>query len=330
MKWTAVSIVAGLCLSGCMAPNAVVGSTDKTTQRAAASNELGGLPNSEAAHTAVQTSVPSAFALNAAAQPFLQSLLKVVEPQRLTLATRLLADPVVSQGLANWERSTSDAQLKVLKQVAAIEGDVMGFQVPPIVSTPGAPPQPGMMAFYQPGDTDIGQVVLYPSIIARGGKYLAISTLVHEMRHAAQYQLVTNSAASTDADTQNLVNAYNGSWSALDAIGTESTLAYGDYVHLNVEYDAFQTGNEVAALVSKGSFDQTGFGFIDTHYDGSGKLTFSLLDLLPQVAADNLVVKVNTAEADAERQRGGSVTRQPYQVVSPRRTTTVRNSRFGR
>ncbi|MBC7543564.1 MAG: hypothetical protein H7338_12625 [Candidatus Sericytochromatia bacterium] len=277
---------------------------------------LGGLTNSLAAHPSVQLAKPKAFALAPEAKPFLEALSRTVEPMRVRLAERLLTDPAVTQGLARWERATAADQPATLNVVAAIEGEVMGCLVPPIVAQTGRAAQAGTMAYYLPGTDDIGQVVLYPDVMAHGGKYLALATLVHEIRHAAQYQLMQagdrNQGAAAE-DTVTLVNAYEETWKAITALGGESAIAYGDYVHLNIEYDAFQTGNQVAAIVSKGTFDALGNGFIDTQYTANAKPVLSLLDLAETLSGTTLIVAVNQAQFKAENQRGGTVSRQRHQ-----------------
>src|SRR5262249_33823490 len=155
-------------------------------------------------------------------------------------------------------------------------------QVPDVVQQTGAPPSSGMMAYFQSSTTGNGTIVLYVDEIAQAGKYMAIASVVHEMRHAAQYQLVAANRglfSALDPGQKPLASAYAAAWQAMDALGGESSLAYGDYAHLNVEYDAFQTGNEVASILSNGQFDASGFGFLDTHYDGSGTVGLDLSNL---------------------------------------------------
>ncbi len=299
-------------LSGC-APFAMVA---EVPSKAADTASFGGLPADLAAHPSVELRSPQAFTLTIEARPFLQALSRAVEPQRRQLAARLLADPAIVNGLAVWERSNTTAQLAVLKRVAAIEGEVMGFTVPPLLEQAGSPPQQGMMAYYQPGVSDIGKVVLYPTSIARGGKYLALATLVHEMRHAGQYQLVQAADNTLSADERTLATTFGNTWDAMQLLGGEGQLAYGDYAHLSVEFDAFQTGNEVAAIVSQGTFDSLGFGFVDADFDAKAKPTLDLFDLAQRLAGSELISNVNQAEFKAESARGVNVSRQRNQVVS--------------
>jgi hypothetical protein len=186
----------------------------------------------------------------------------------------------------------------------------MDCQEPTIVAKSGGSGQAGLMAYYQPAASGVGEVVIYTDAIAKGGKYMAVSTLVHEMRHAAQDQLVqanTSLMSGLDADHKTLASAYSAAWQAMNAQGGESSLAYGDYTHLNVEFDAFQTGNMVASILSKGAFDASGFGFVDTHYAASGTAELDLEALAATTTGANLVASVNKAEYQAERSHTGTV-----------------------
>lgn len=272
---------------------------------------FGGLSGSLAAHASVELGTPAAYALSPQGTGFLEALDRVVEPMRLTLAGRLKADSAVTSGLSSWERSTNAQRLAVLQRVATIEGEVMNCSVPTIVGQSGSSGQTGLLAYYQPAAIGNGQVVIYTDAIAKSGKYMAVATLVHEMRHAAQDQLIQQSQGfmvTMDGDDRTLATAYSASWQAMNALGGEAGLAYGDYTHLNVEFDAFQTGNEVAAILSAGQFDATGIGFVDTHYTASGTVGLDLTALSGTTSGAALVAAVNKAEYQAEKGHSGSIT----------------------
>jgi hypothetical protein len=237
------------------------------------------------------------------ASSFLAALANSVEPQRLAIAQQIKADSSVTRTLSNWNAAGSSAQLAALQRVETIECGVLDISAPAIVVDNGTPPQAGLMALYQPGTNDAGQVTLYASALSTGDPYLALATLVHEVRHAAQYQLVLNYEAGglgLTADQRTLAAAYDTAWQAMDAWGGEGSLSYGDYAHLAVEYDAFQTGNEVATIVSGGSYNAGGSGFIDTQYKVVGQPQLDLSTLVTKDAESVLVGAVNSAEAQSE------------------------------
>jgi hypothetical protein len=304
----AVVVLASALLAACGQPNIAALQGPLTTNSLGA-DLLGGLPSSEAAHASVEAASPEAFVLTTAAAPFLDALARVVEPMRQTLASRLLADAVVSRGLASWNTAGASGQLTTLRRIAALEGEVMGTQVPTIVQSLDAPTTAGMMAVYQPETTGLGTITLYADSIAKGGKDLAVATLVHEMRHAAQYQLVLANQANASAlgaDQRTLANTYASAWQTMDAWGGESKLSYGDYVHLAVEYDAFQTGNEVAAIVSRGTYSAQGSGFVTVQYRADATVALDLTTLIGKYNGAALVGAVNAAEAKAIQAGSGN------------------------
>jgi hypothetical protein len=317
-----IAIMLGTLVSAC-SPGVLPISPSTLQSTAADADALSGLPDSYAAHPSVELSAPRAFVLTAESAPFVAALARQMDPVRSTVASALMADPSVKQGIGSWERSTGTAQFAVLKQVAAVTATAMGCRVPAIVSQTGQADTSGTMAFYQSGNGQDGEITLYPAAFARGGKYLAIATVVHEMRHAAQDQLIESVAGTPgpDADLKTLADGYTGSWRAVEGLGSESQLAYGDYVHLTFEYDAFQTGNQVATLLSQGSFDSTGNGFVDVRYQAGQAPLLNLLDLATRYSGRALIAAVNTAEYQAERTRSTPVTRPgPTTVRQPRRT----------
>lgn len=303
MNYAFTLLVAAALLSAC--GSAAPWGPAPLLSRVSDAGALGGLSDDRAAHPSVQLGQPAAFTLNSQARPFLQALSRVMTPVRRTLAERLAADPTVASGLKNWDGATADGRLVLFERITALEAEVMGCQAPSIIGRAGRSPDEGIRAFFQP-DGGLGEVVIYMETIARDGKYAALAMIVHEVRHAAQHQLATAplpGLAIQDDDRRTLTAGYVASWRSLGANDGETALAYGDYAHLNVEYDAFQTGNAVAYVVSGGSYDPLGFGFVDTHYGAADTPAFNLLTIGETLADVALVTAVNKAEFAAEQGR---------------------------
>jgi hypothetical protein len=316
-----LALLAGAVLTGCTTVVATVPDTGLLVPATVNPQQTAGLPVEVAAHAEIQALAPSAFALMPDSLPFVQALSRSVEPLRLQLAQGLAADPTVRQGLAGWDRLDNNGRLALLQRAGQFEAQVMSFSAPPIAmsTTPAASPK--LMAIFDPAEGSLGQITIYPAAVARGAGYLALSTLVHEMRHAAQYQMIKGDLsvqAADSGDAEALAAGYAAAWQAMDTLGGQSRLSYGDYAHLNVEFDAFQTGNQVAAIVSQGQFDQMGFGFVDSQYQPTAAPVFNLLSATSRMAGSELVASVNAAQAKAEK--GRTVTRQRNVVtVAPSR-----------
>lgn len=266
---------------------------------------LGGLTDARAAHPSVQLAAPHAYSLTSQSRAFVKTLTDVMTPLRRSLAERLKADATVTKGLAAWDSSTNAARLTVLKRIATLEAEVMGCAVPTVALATAKPEEAGLKAYFQP-DSSAGGIVIFTDALTRDGKYAAVSMIVHEVRHSAQYQLAATSQrslSSLDADRRALAAGYMEAWDVLNKLGSEADLAYGDYVHLNVEFDAFQTGNAVATMLSGGTYDALGFGFVDTHYTAVDTPKLDLLALGATLVDSSLIAAVNKAEFDAQKGR---------------------------
>lgn len=240
----------------------------------------------------------------------------------MALAQRLQADRTVTSAMSNWSRAGGAGRLAVLQRVAQIEGEVMGAQVPPVQEETSANAPAGMLAYFQAENGGVGTITIYSNAIASGGGYLAVSMVVHEMRHAAQYQLVNADQARLTTEQRTLATGYRTAWDTVNQLGGESSLSYGDYVHLAVEFDAFQAGNEVANLLSGGSFDQRGSGFVTTQYASSGAPTLDLTAMIGNYSTSELTGAVNLAQAKAEPAKTTT-------MVS-RQRPSISRGRFGR
>lgn len=302
--WLVVSAV----LAGCGAPGLGSGPLGAASADRAS---LGGLMPDVAAHPSVQLARPHAFTLTAESRPFLEALERRVGPQRKLLAERLTADATVSRGITGWSRATMDAKLATLTRAAELEAAVMGCPVPAIQRRTPTAGDAELMAVYEPalGASDAGTITLYTTTLAKQSGVVALSVVVHEMRHAAQHALTVAAPAGREADDEVLVRGYAAGFDLVRELGGQDDLSYGDYAHLTVEHDAFQTGNQVAALVS-GSASHLGFGFVDVAFDGRAMPVFDVLarpDLAPGVP---LITAVNQAQAEALRLGTGRFTSQ--------------------
>lgn len=314
------ALVAILTLAGCGMPLvAAPGSTAPATLDPSLDvGALGGLATDIAAHPSVQLARPKAFALTAESSTFLDALARTVEPKRRTLAERLAADSTVTEAVTRWTRMSGQARLDALKRVADLEGEVMGFTVPPITPSSDNAGQQSVQAYFQPANDGVGTIVVFTNALASANAYRAIATVVHEARHAAQFQLAFGEhTQALSGDEQVLGDAYASAWQFTNELGDESKLAYGDYTHLTAEYDAFQTGNEVAAILSGGQLTTVGYGFVDMQYDRNGTPVADPAALDPRASGRDLIAAINAAEYQYERALGSAVQRQRDRRTRP-------------
>lgn len=261
----------------------------------------GGLSDDLAAHPSVQLARPGAYALAPEAAPFLDALEGVVAPQRRRIAERLRADAAVTAGIAGWARAGEADRLALLRRVMAIACEEWACAAPTIVVKTRDPAEPALFAAYA-SRNQVGEVVLYMTPLAAGGAVLAISALLHEVRHAAQDQLAFRAQALPAATPEGvLARSYAAAFAVVGELGGEDDLAYGDYVHLNVEYDAFQSGNQIAAILSGGTAPIAQLGFVDVKFTAALAPAFDLRAAARTSSGAALITAVNAAHAQAQR-----------------------------
>jgi hypothetical protein len=248
-------------------------------------------------NAAVEARTPLGFVLTPQAAEFRRAEEMLGDVQRLKLAQTLANTPTLVNAFQNWDRTAPEAKLAVLKLLAAVEGEVFKFTPPPI-KLKGGVPEDGMLAYYDGSDC-VGTVFLYPSAIEQGDPWMAMATVLHEMRHAYQNQLAIRGSKrqlKSGSPEESLAYGFAQSYSAINQVGGEDKLSYGDYCHLCMEWDAFATGNMVTSIVSKGAIDTSGMGFIDLQFDELGDSLAPLGSLEGRVGPARLLDAVNRAQ----------------------------------
>jgi hypothetical protein len=246
----------------------------------------GGVPNDDGAHPSVEQAHPLAYVLTPASRPFLEALERVTGPQRLAVAQRLKGDAKVTDGLAGWKRLDEDAAFAVLQRAGQLACDELGYDLPATRVQAGALVE--RAGLY---DDATDTITVYADLLKEPVAAKALATMLHEVRHGIQHRIVA--LAKPDADLATLAKGYK----ARPAAGTPD--AYGDYAHLTTEYDAFQFGNAIATIVTKGKFDDARFGTVDTHFDVNGRVAFDLLALPADADLRTRILAANIAEANA-------------------------------
>ncbi|HEY9854755.1 MAG TPA: hypothetical protein V6D05_03390, partial [Stenomitos sp.] len=225
---------------------------------------------------------PDAFALTPEEDAFREAVQATLEPQRRRLADAILHDSDVMANLNRWETLDSATQLATLRRVADLQGRVMGFTPPAFDTKPGIPSN-GTLGYFAPSNNS---VTVYPEAMAKAGKWAPFVTIVHEMEHAHQFAMIQQAKAQPPKQGTPESTVVSGFAQSMRI--NEKGLEYQDYAHLNVEFDAFQTGNQVAAIVSHGQADTRFLGTVDEQYDARGNARLDLEALEQQVGVKNL------------------------------------------
>lgn len=246
-----------------------------------------------------EASAPGAFVLSAQNADFRKALGQTIDPKRQQFITALQGNRDIMSKFDSWESLTPTDKVATLKQVADLQGQVMGFTPPPILTKAGVP-KDGMLGFFAPDERGgLGSVTVFPAAMAKTDKWTPLVTITHEMQHAHQDQIVkaaANGAIKEGTPESILARGFANADQGIEKVGGEDNLTYGDYAHLNNEFDSFRFGNSVGTVISKGEADTSGLGFVDAQFDTTGKPLVDLEQLAAQVGPNNLLDAVNQKE----------------------------------
>ncbi|MDB5101442.1 MAG: hypothetical protein JWM80_5863 [Cyanobacteria bacterium RYN_339] len=254
-------------------------------------------PADAACNAKVEARSPLGYVLTPQAAEFRRAEEMLCDTQRLKLAQALVNTPGLVNTFRAWDRTPGATKLAVLKSVAALEGRVFDFTPPPITVKSGVP-EDGTLAYFDGSDC-AGKVVLYPSAIEQGDPWMGLATILHEMRHAYQAQLALRGMKrllKSGSPEESLAYGFAQSYTAVNQVGGEDKLSYGDYCHLCIEWDAFATGNMVTSIVSQGEIDTAGMGFADLQFDAMGESQAPIRGLEALVGPAKLLDAVNQAQ----------------------------------
>jgi hypothetical protein len=245
------------------------------------------------AHADIEAKAPGAFALQAESHAFLEAAASVTQPQRDAFVASIRANSSLAAQVAKFDTLGWDAQVPVLRQVAALEAQSMGFVLPPLVIQSGANPIPSFFDF-DPAKGGTGRVILYPDAIAKeSNKWTALMLTVHEIRHSGQFQLAFG-ATRRDTAGMALSQGFKAAFVAQKALSHQ--LSFCDFCSLLNEYEAFQTGNYVVGALTHWTVDTSDEGCLSSQFDATGKPKLDLLALNAQVGATGLLDAFNKVE----------------------------------
>lgn len=231
----------------------------------------------------VQAQSPLAFSTQAAAAEAVAAIERVEAPKRDALVAALRQDATLNARLQAWPTLGWDAQVPVLKQVMAIECRVLGFQAPALRFSDE--PRRESYFDFDPAHPGLGTVILYPRGIAEDkNPYASLLLLIHEVRHAAQFQMAYGTGGA-DAATP-LAKAFKASFETQKRL--YGSLNFCDFCSLMNEYEAFQCGNYVVGALTGWTVDTADMGCLSSQYDAQGQPKLDLAALQAQHPADVL------------------------------------------
>lgn len=240
------------------------------------------------ANESVQRRQPEAFVLQPESENFLHSMDSDSIGLREGLVLAIKEDPRLYEAILAWETLTIEEQVPFLRQVFALEVQLMNIKSPELIIDSGR--IPGRAAFFEFNveKPDAGKVFLNPEVLKGMDKYASLALLIHETRHSAQFQLAFGAATGSSTAAQ----AYRAAFVAQNT----DIRSFCDFLTLANEFEAFQFGNYVLGKLTSWKVDMPGMGTFASQFSSAGELKVDLLQLLKNKDPKNLLEKFNEAE----------------------------------
>jgi hypothetical protein len=241
------------------------------------------------ANAELQAKAPLAFSTQVAAAEAVAAIARTEAPKRDRLVAAIRADQALMAKIDRFGSLTWEQKVPVLKAVMAIECRVLGFEAPKLDF--GTDPNPNRESYFDfdPAHPGVGTVILYRQGIEKDtNPYAALLLLVHEVRHAAQFQLGFAKQSASP-----LAQAFKASFEAQKAMSGKMTFC--DFCSLVNEYEAFQCGNYVVGALTSWRVDTADMGCLSSQYDEHGAPRLDLPALHATHPADP-VAAFNTLE----------------------------------
>ncbi len=221
------------------------------------------------ANSELQNKTPAAFALSEQNK----SWLALAHQQRHLDAERLVnalkANTTLFKQLKAWPDLSFEQRMSLLPQVFEIECKTLGIVSPELVINTTLYPNRAVNFVFDVKSLGSGLVYLNPVKLKEMDVYAPLAFLLHETRHAYQFQLAF-------AGEDKLAQGYKA------AFTTQATLtgaSFSDFLTLLNEYEAFQFGNHVLGLLTDWQFESPLMGTFASQFKQSNVLKIDLTTL---------------------------------------------------
>lgn len=244
---------------------------------------------------------PGATVLHRDSLPFLQQSKRDTLYDARKLVTAIQRDLLLTQSVRKFDKLTPSDRKKVLRRVFDLEVRASGRKGPVLVLDDKA--KRATFFEFDPKKPDSGKVILNPTqLFADPNPYAALLFLIHETRHAYQFQtafLPTRISSPTQSDAYRL-----GFEAQKEVFDKRLPVSFCDFLTLNQEHEAFLFGNIVMELLTHGDVDTTGMGTLASQYVPNKGLRLDLLHLAKSTRADALLDVFNHFEEAQYKELG--------------------------
>lgn len=237
------------------------------------------------ANEALQKQTPTAYALSESNIPWLEQAHKQRQLDAEKLVNALKQNKALYKKLMNWEALSFEQRMALLPEVFAIEIQSFAITAPTLVINNTLYPQRAVNFVFDVRYPGAGLVYLNPDKLKEMEVYAPLAFLLHETRHAYQFQLAFKE--------QNLLA--KGYLSAFKTQSNLSGASFSDFLTLLNEYEAFQFGNQVLELLTDGKFESAMMGTFASQFNEHNHLKIDLLELAKEPQKGNLLERFNAA-----------------------------------
>lgn len=246
------------------------------------------------ANQEIQAQAPAAFALQKEGMPALRAAAEAAPAERARFLEQLRSDASLGRAIENFSSLPEPQRLETMRTVFEAEVRALGIKAPELVIENGVIPGPAFFDF-DPEKPGPGRVILNPQELEKLSPYAALSLLIHETKHSAQFQLAYSSRSP-------LALGYRAAFEAQKKI---KGMSFCDFTTLLNEYEAFQFANYVLGALTGFRLNLLDMGNFASQYGSDGKLKIDLLGLADSGGSETLLVRFNELEKVQYRQLGG-------------------------
>ena len=232
-----------------------------------------------------QQAAPEAYALSEDNQPWLEQAHRQRALDAHKFVAALKQSKALYQQLKTWPDLTFEQRMALLPEVFKIECETFGITPPALIINTTLYPQRPVNFVFDVRNPGSGLVYLNPDKLKTMEVWAPLAFLVHETRHAWQYQLAFS-------DQGMMAAGYK------QAFTTQSKLegaSFSDFLTLLNEYEAFQFGNHVLELLTEGEFDSVMMGTFASQFDEHQQLKIDLTTLGKNTEKKSVLEQFNEA-----------------------------------
>ncbi|WP_281558081.1 hypothetical protein [Thalassomonas sp. RHCl1] len=171
--------------------------------------------------------------------------------------------------LQKWQSLSFEQRMALLPLVFKVECQILDMVCPELVINNSLYPTRAVNFVFDVRFPGSGLVFLNPDKLKDMAVYAPLAFLIHETRHAYQFQLGFSQQSL-------LAKGYKAAFTAQAGL---SGYSFSDFLTLLNEYEAFQFANHVIGLLIDWRIDMPNMGTFASQFDDKGQLKINLVDL---------------------------------------------------